>query len=147
MGGLLNTQTKHNYFIKISGSKFEFFIEKLTFWPLFDLQWPLNFRIFYHHLQDWRENWTWYFGASSVPFRLVKLKIQAFWFSIFCHFRHFSGSLGGPGTLLCTLYLKIRLNILINEFSKMLINSTKKHSFWKSGYKKKYITSKKLRSL
>ena len=97
MGGEIKTQTKHNNFIKISSSKFEFFREKLTFWPLFDLQWPLNFRIFYHHLPDWRENWTWYFGASSAPFQLVKLKIQAFWFSIFYHFWHFLGSLGWPG--------------------------------------------------
>ena len=143
MGGVIKSQTKHNYFIKISSSKFEVFREKFTFWPLFDLQWPLNFRIFYHHLPYWRENWTWYFGASSAPFRLVKLKIQAFWFSIFYHFWHFLGSLGGTGTLLCALNLKIRLKILINELSKMLNNSTKKHSFWKSGYRNEIHPFKK----
>ena len=143
MGGVIKSQTKHNYFIKISSSKFEFFREKLTFWPLFDLQWPPNCRIFYHHLPDWRENWTWYFGASSAPFQLVKLKIQAFWFSIFYHFRHFLRSLGGPGTLLCALNLKIRLNFLINELCKMLNNSTKKHSFWKSDYRNEIHPFKK----
>ena len=147
MGGVIKSQTKHNNFIKISLSKFKFFREKFTFWPLFDLQWPLNFRIFYHYLPDWRENWTWYFGASSAPFQLVKLKIQAFWFSIFYHFRHFWGSLGGPGTLLCALNLEIRLNILINELSKMLNNSTKSIPSKKVATEMKYIPSKKLRSL
>ena len=31
MGGVIKTQTKHNYFVKISSSKFEFFKGKLTF--------------------------------------------------------------------------------------------------------------------
>ena len=31
MGGVIKSQTEHNYFIKISSSKFEFFREKLTF--------------------------------------------------------------------------------------------------------------------
>ena len=84
-----------------------------------------------------------YFGASSAPFRLVKLKIQAFWFSFFYHFWHFLGSVGGPGTLFCTLNLKIRHNILINELSKMFNNSTKKHSFRKSGYRNEIQPFKK----
>ena len=143
MGGVIKTQTKHNYFIKISSSKFEFFREKLNFWPLFDLQWPLNFRIFYHHLPEWRENWTWHFGASSSPFRLVKLKIQAFWFSIFYYFWHFLGSLGGPGTLFCTLILKIGLNFLSDEPSEMFNKSTKMHSFEKKWLEKRNTSLQK----
>ena len=81
--------TKHNYFIKISWSKFEI------------------------------------------------------WFSNFYHFRHFLGSPGGLGTLLCTLQLEIGLKTIVNELSKMFNNSIKRHSFKKRGYIKEIHTFKK----
>ena len=72
-----------------------------------------------------------------------KPEIQSFWFSNLYHFRHCWGSPGGPGTLLCTLNLKIGLEILINNLSKMFNNSTKKQSFRKSCYRNEIHTFKK----
>ena len=121
--------TKHNYLIKISWSKFDIFRGKLAFWPLFDLQPPLNYYFFPIIFQIEEKIITWCFGASSAPFLLIKFKIKSFWFSNFYHFRHFLGSPGGLSTLLCTLQLKIGLKTLVNELSKMFNNSIKRHSF------------------
>ena len=123
------------------------FRENLTFWPLFDLYLTFNDRLillFFTIIFQIKDKIiTWYVGASSAPLRLVELKNQSFWFSNLYHFRHFLGSLGGPGTLNCTLNLKSRFKISINEMSKMFNSSTRKHSLRKSGNMKEIHPFKK----
>ena len=53
----------------------------------------------------------------------------------------------GLSTLLCILKLKIGLETLVNDLSKMFNNSTKMHFFRNSGYRKEIHTFKKTEKL
>ena len=62
------------------------------------------------------------------------------------HFRHFLGSPGVLGTLLCTLKLQMGLKILVNQLSKMF-NNSKRCSFRKIDFGKEIHTFKNSKKL